>query len=400
MTSSGLPPGLRLEDLSSSLAPLGEAVTLPAAVYTSPDVFAWEREHVFEGGWLCVGRVADLDAPGARRAVGVGRAGLLLVRDEAGALHVLANACRHRGHELLPCGAQATGGPLVCPYHGWVYELDGALRAAPGLGEQADVGEHVALPHPATLGLVPVRHALWGGFVFVNVDGRAPAFADVLGSLEGFAASHELADLVVVARCSYDLAANWKLAIENYHECWHCPAIHPELERRTPSTTGEYLADQRGAWVGGTMRFADGVESMTRSGRRLGRVLAGADPARVAYVGLFPNLLLALHPDYVLTHRVDPVDATRSVVSCEWLVPASTAAASGFDAVDAVDFWNEVNRQDWAAVESVQRGVTSPLYRRGPLGVREDDVYGFVQMMSDAYRGMSPQGVRQDRKVR
>lgn len=393
-----LPPGLSAEDLEPSTRPFGASWTLPPSVYTDPNILAWERRHFFDSGWVCAGRAADLARPGERRAVSLGHASVLLVVAGDGKRYAVANVCRHRGHELLPCGASADGPVITCPYHGWVYELDGRLRGAAGidLATNAD---------PSELGLVPVRHEEWGGFVFVNVSGDASPFPDVLGSLAGFAASHELDDLIVAHRHTYALAANWKLAIENYHECWHCPVIHPDLERRTAATTGEYLDNQTGAWVGGTMRFRPGVESMTVSGGRIGRRFRGAGiddrmGERVAYVGLFPNLLLALHPDYVLTHRIEPISADRSTVTCEWLVPPDTARAAGFDPTDAVAFWDQVNRQDWTAVESVQRGVSSPLYRRGPLGIVEDDVYGFIQMVARGYQGEQPVGVRQGRKVR
>ena len=118
------------------IAPVERARTLPAAAYLDPEVFAWERRWFFDHGWVCLGRTADMPAPGDQRAVTVGTSGVLLVRDRAGGLGAFANACRHRGHELLPCGADTTNrGTILCPYHGWAYDLDGSLRNTPRFGD-------------------------------------------------------------------------------------------------------------------------------------------------------------------------------------------------------------------------------------------------------------------------
>jgi glycine betaine catabolism A len=386
-------------ELAESTRGFGHSLTLPAQVYTDDAVLAWERRHLFDRAWVCVGRVADLAVkPGDRTAVTVGDAGILVTCGADGVVRAVANVCRHRGHELLAPGSSANAGPIVCPYHGWAYEWDGSLRGAAWLDETPNARRE-------DLGLVSVPAQTWGGWLFVNVDGGAAGLEHAVGSLESFVVGHELDRLVVVHRQRYELAANWKLAIENYHECWHCPVIHPALDQRTPFGSSEYLPEQQGTWVGGTMRLVEGVQTMTAGTGLVGRLLPGAEPGqamegRVAYVGLFPNLLLAFHPDYVLTHRLDPLSADRTTVVCEWLVPPDVAARPGWSPAEAVAFWDEVNRQDWAAVESVQRGVASPLYRRGPLGIVEDDVYGFVQMVAAAYRGEVPTGGRQEVKVR
>ena len=169
--STSPPPGITAEDLEPSRRAFGESWTLPAPVYVSSDVLAWERRHFFDEGWVCAGRAADVAEPGSRRAVTVGEASVLVVRGVDRALTALANVCRHRGHELLACGAHGEGPVVTCPYHGWVYGLDGSLRGAAGLGRPLDTlaGE---------LDLVMVQHAEWGGFVFVNVSGDAPPLTE------------------------------------------------------------------------------------------------------------------------------------------------------------------------------------------------------------------------------
>lgn len=171
-------PPLDAAALRRCLAPFPEqARTLPAAAYTSPEVFAWEQEHFFEGSWVCVGRVADLGQPGDQRAVRIGVEGVLLVRDQAGALRAFANTCRHRGHELLPCGGPAVNRRAVqCPYHRWTYGLDGGFRGGPGMASQSGFD-----PSDPEHGLVLLRMDEWAGWAFVNCSGDAPSMERHLG---------------------------------------------------------------------------------------------------------------------------------------------------------------------------------------------------------------------------
>jgi Rieske 2Fe-2S family protein len=139
------------------------------------------------------------------------------------------------------------------------------------------------------------------------------------------------------------------------------------------------------------MDLSDGMDTMSLDGRSGGEPLPGLAPAQlreVLYVGLLPNVLVAAHPDYVLTHRLRPLAPDRTVVECEWLFPASVAARPGFDPAYAVDFWDLTNRQDWTAVESVQRNLASPAFVPGRLAPQEDAVYAFVNQVARAYAGV------------
>lgn len=375
------PPGLAIADLEAVLAPFGESALLPAAAYLEPDVFAWERQHFFDAGWVCVGRVDDLAEPGAQRAVACGTGSVLLVRGHDGEVRGFANICRHRGHELLVCGASTSRGVVQCPYHAWSYELGGDLRLAPRAGAGIDPGE---------LGLVPVRTHQWQGWVFVNADGKAPDFPEHLGALDELVRPWDPASLRVGASRVYELAANWKLGCENYHECYHCPLIHPEICRVTIASSGDNYRYEPGAFVGGTMAISEGASTMSFSGRLAGRVRPGlSDEQRrqVVYVQLFPNLMMALHPDYVLTHRIEPLGPTSTRIECQWLFDPAALADPGFDPTEAVELWDLTNRQDWDAVESVQRGIASPWYRPGVLAHDEDAVYQFITMVANGYLG-------------
>ena len=374
-------------ELDAVLDPAGTGRMLPAAAYLDPAVLEWERAHLFAATWACAGRSAGLVAPGARRAVRVAGRALLLVRGGEGRLRAFHNVCRHRGSELLACGATVARGPISCPYHAWAYDPEGRLRSTPRFRPPAGFD-------PADHGLVPVRAEEWHGWAMVDLSGGAPPLADHVGDLDGLVAPYGCAGLTVVAAHEYVVAANWKLPVENFHECYHCPSIHPELCRVSPPASGANL-DRPGRWFGGTMALADGVETMSLDGRSGGEPLPGLgerERRTVLYVQLFPNLLLSVHPDYVMSHRLEPLAAGTTAVECEWLVAPATAARPGFDPAWAVDFWDLTNRQDWAACEGVQRGVASPGYRPGPFSAAEDAVAGFVRLVARAYRdgGLAP----------
>ena len=360
---------------------------LPRAAYVDEAVLDWERMHLFDGGWVCAGRCPSDVEGTTQTAVRIGTTSVLLTYegsgDARGTLRGFANICRHRGHELLACGASTSRGVVQCPYHAWTYELDGRLRLAPHAG---DVHNLV----PGELGLVPVAVAVWGGWVFVNVDGSAPPLDAHLGELPQLVGAWQPDRLVVAATHHYDLAANWKVAVENYHECYHCPLIHPELCRVSPSDSGVNVDDVAGAFVGGAMRLADHATTMSLDGSSPVASLPGLDADRrrqVVYLNVFPNLLISLHPDYVMTHRIEPVTATTSRVECQWLFDPGSVATPGFDPAFAVDFWDITNRQDWAAVESVQRGLASPRFVPGIFTSNEDAVYHFATMLAAAYSG-------------
>ncbi len=260
---------------------------------------------------------------------------MLLARGTDGTVRAFANTCRHRGHELLGIGEETTRRTVLCPYHAWTYDLDGTLRVAPGFREHTDFrpGEH---------GLVELPLESWHGFLFVNGSGDAPPFAEHVGALDDLVAPYRPERLVPLVSHDYDLDCNWKVILENYHECYHCPLIHPELCQVSPPASGDNF-ELDGAWVGGTMDLKDHAATMSLDGHSDGVPIPGLDGERlrtVAYLGLFPNLLLSLHPDYVMTHLVEPLAADRSHVICTWYFPPEATEQPGFDPGYAVDFWD------------------------------------------------------------
>ena len=367
------------EFLARSLITEGQ-MNLPAAAYVDASVLRWEMEHFFDGSWVCVGRSEDLRNAGDRRAVRLGHERALLVRDESGKLRAFYNVCRHRGHELMAVGETASGRFVRCPYHAWAYGLDGELRGAPGFGK-SDGFDKADYP------LVMVRIAEWQGWVFANSSGEAVPFEEHVGNLGDMIGNHGAGELVTAARQDYEVEANWKILVENYHECYHCPSIHPELCKVSPPKSGEDH-ESRGAWVGGSMELEDHAETMSLTGEsfapRLPHLAAGQE-REVYYYQIFPNLLISPHPDYVMTHRLTPVAPDRTHVECEWLFSRETVESEGFDPSYATEFWHITNGQDWRACESVQRGVSSRGYRQGPLSPEESTVGKFVAMVARGY---------------
>jgi Rieske 2Fe-2S family protein len=356
---------------------------LPRAAYVDPAVFAWEQRHFFDGGWTCVGRSQDVARPGDQRAEPAGHGGVLLTRAHDGILRAFANVCSHRGHELLPCGASVRRGRVVCPYHSWSYTLEGDVWAAPGF---ADLDDFDRAEH----GLAELPAVEWHGMVFVDGSGAARPLDESLSTLDGIVAPYEPERLRVAGRHEYVVAANWKVLTENYHECYHCGTIHPEFCEISPPRSGNNY-HLEGAWVGGAMDLRDGMETMSLDGKSGGVFLRGLDEEQlriVVYVNIFPNILLSLHPDYVMTHRLIPVAVDSTRIECTWAFAPEALERPGFDPSYAMELWDITNRQDWNACASVQRGLSSSHARPGPIGRAEDTVHQYVTMVARGYRGL------------
>jgi Rieske 2Fe-2S family protein len=332
---------------------------LGSRYFTTQEVFDLETERIFGRQWLCIGRAEEIQKPGDYRTCQIEGEPLLLVRGDDGRVRCFANVCRHRG-ALLCEPAAGRAQTFTCPYHRWTYDLRGNLVAGPTVerGQLDTTG----------LGLAEVAVESWHGLVFVNLAPRPPDLAQTYAPLAERLDAWKLGELVEAGRLEYRVAANWKVLFQNYNECYHCPFVHPALNRMSAfdSADNDLLS---GRFLGGPMELADGVESMTTSRRACGTRLPGlsSDQARrVYYYTCFPTLFISPHPDFVLLHRLhrEAVDSTRVV--CHFLFLANAAGKDGFDPRPAVEFWDLTNRQDWEVCERVQRGLASPRYEPGP----------------------------------
>jgi Rieske 2Fe-2S family protein len=342
----------------------GLLATLPGQLYTDPGVFAEEQQRIFESLWFCAVRAADLARPGAFRTVQVGRESVLITRNHRGGFRAFLNVCRHRGARLCTEESGEAGRSLRCPYHAWTYDLDGRLTAAPNLRRMPEVD-------PGERGLLPVRLREWLGYVWVCLAEEPPSFEETVIA----AVTERLGDPAAVARYAvdglalgrrirYDVAANWKLIVENFMECYHCATIHPELTEVLPEFADGFAAQY---FVGHGAAFADGVTGFTVDGGGGFAPLAGLaveQDRRYYAVTVRPQVFLNLVPDHVIVHRMFPMAADRTVVDCDWLY-APDVVASGADLDGSVELFHRVNAQDFAACERTQPAMGSRAYRAG-----------------------------------
>ncbi len=370
--------------------PLPLEATLPRQAYVSANFFEAEREKIFAHEWVLVGREESLPATGDYLEVDVLGESLLIVRGDDGALRAFFNVCRHRGCALvLPgqCSAANDGVPVTgskgkairCPYHSWVYGLDGALRSAPHLEAVLEGRKHELSLHPAGL-------ATWGGFMFVHLDPEGAnarghtletQFGDAIRRLRNY----PLAELRTDRRLVYQVAANWKVILENYNECYHCGGVHPELCQIVPAfrKNGGATLD----WEDG-VPHREGAVTFTATGQTVRSPFPGLDAnEQVRHKGelIYPNMMISLSMDHVAAFTIFPRDAGHSTVICDFLFHPYEIAKPEFDASDAVDFWDLINRQDWAVLEGVQKGMGSRRFGHGyyaPMESASQDIRRYI----------------------
>jgi Rieske 2Fe-2S family protein len=343
------------------------AHTMPRDRYTSPEIFALERERVFARHWQCVGRASAFTKPGDYRVRTVADESLIVVRDRAGELHAFFNVCRHRGTRLCMESHGQLSETIQCPYHAWTYALDGRLIGAPHMQEVPGFDKKEYPLHEAAV-------AEWEGFVFVNVARDPQPFEQWFAPMLRRLARFSLASLRVGHSARYEVKANWKLVFQNYSECLHCPTIHPELSVVLPYQSGANDLTT-GAFLGGYMEIRPPHESATLTGKSCGRLLndhlAGDDVGRAYYYTFMPNMALSIHPDYVNYYLLTPVSVDVTIVETEWMFNPANEGNPAFNPRDAIDFWDVTNRQDWDICERSQLGVQSRRYEPGPYSPRE-----------------------------
>lgn len=353
-----------------------DARTLPARYYTDPSVFAADLERFFFDRWVAVGRAEEIGGAGDFVTRTIGGESLILTRDTDRTPRAFYNVCRHRGTRLCAGEGGTFPGRIQCPYHAWTYDLDGRLAAAPHMDE---VPHFDKAAHP----LHAVAAAEWDGHLFVNLSPAPRPLADGLGPLVSRFAPWRMGELRRWRGLEYDVKANWKLIVSNYSECLHCPNLHPALNRLSHYLSGENEPLAEG-YMGGRMDLRPGVDTMSLDGTRPRACLPGveaADRRHVYYYAVFPNLLLTLHPDYMMTHTLWPLAADRTRIVCEWHFHPDELARPGFEAGDVVEFWDQTNRQDWHVCELSQAGISSRAYAPGPYSNREDLLWAFDRLI-------------------
>ena len=366
--------------------------SLPSSSYYSPPEFEAEKNYIFTCDWFCAGREEDLPTPGSLTVLDVLGTSILVARTKAGELKAHYNVCRHRGSQLCSTtpesenkwqvaltGGLTSAGTIKCPYHSWTYGLDGKLLSAPFLHDSPQFCK-------ADFSLYPVALEVWGGFFFVRLtvnENTAPqGLAAHLGVPAERIRRYPLADLRTGKTIVYQVAANWKLILENYNECYHCGPVHPELCDVVPDfrrAGGANLEWERG------VAHREGAYTYTHSGTTQRLPFPGLNQdelTRHKGEALYPNLMISLSCDHVAAFLLWPTGPEHTRIECRFLFHPSEIAKPDFDPSDAVELWDLTNRQDWAICERVQLGIKSPVLSFGFYAPMEDpslDVRRYVR---------------------
>ena len=343
------------------------AKTLQQKYFVSSEIFAEEQRKIFSKQWVLAGHQSQIAKPGQYFLSEVAGESLIVIGDQKSAIRGFYNLCRHRGTRLQEeaCG-QASA--IQCPYHAWTYSLDGRLIGAPHMDEVPafDKGDYSL--HPVNLGL-------FEGFTFVNLEKNPIPMEEWFSPLAGKFSHWNLPQLRSAKRIEYQVRANWKLIFENYSECYHCPGVHPTLSKVSPSDSAENDLSE-GPFLGGFMRINKG-KSLTISGNACAlpvgdKEMEGEEEKeRVFYYSIFPNMLLSMHPEYVMVHQLRPESPDRTLIYCDWFFHPDAFGRPNFDPEDAIEFWDMTNKQDWHVCELSQQGIASRAYQPGPYSARE-----------------------------
>jgi len=356
-----------------------ERITLSGRDYRAPEVFEIEAERVFARNWFYAGRAEGLDEPGDFVTVDVAGESVIVVRAADGGLHGFYNVCRHRGSRLCDDAAGRMKGAIKCPYHAWAYSLDGRLIGTPNVGKDEIDRDQ--------LGLWPVAVEVWQGFLFVHLDADPRPLAEWLADQHDQPLRFErfgLGDLRIGRRTVVEVAANWKILIENYNECLHCPTVHPELVSLVPGfRKGDVYERSRND---GGVTLADQGNSFTRSGRSHLPLLpgvAGEDETSLFGATVYPNMFIDVTGTSAISTVLLPRGAEATTVIAEYLFPPEVIAADGFDPSEIVDFTELVAGQDYVVCERVQKGVSSRAFTHGVLAEKDS----LLEAFTDRYLG-------------
>lgn len=345
-------------------APLSEieARGLPASAYTDEEFFDREQKHLFARNWTCIGILDDVPNPGDAMPVKVAGNDLILVRDGDGAVHVLHNFCRHRGHPIVKektCGLKR----LVCPYHAWAYELDGTLNRAPhfdGAGKHR-MGEDAAkLP-----GLKPVRSAVWHRLVFIDLSGEAQPFEDFIAPLNERWSAYDFSELRHGKSLVYEANCNWKLAIENFIDFYHLPYVHKGLNSYS-AMQDHYVIREDGVF------FGEGNDEYYPQDAAAGNLPRFPDLApeldhKVEALCLFPNLLITVFNDNLRIIIVEPMGPGKCRERIHVFFVGDAAMAPDLETTreTAVSRFLEFNNEDIVVIEALQSAFGASAFEGG-----------------------------------
>jgi choline monooxygenase len=345
------------------------AATIPSRLYNDPVYLELERERIFAHTWQLVGRAEQVAEHGQFFTTDVGNDAIVVLRD-GDLLRGFYNVCLHRaGPVASGCGRRNT---LQCRYHGWTYGLDGGLLRAPEM-------QGVAHFDPAAMHLVPIKIATWGPLVFANLDGKAPPLLEVLEDVPARVAPFRCDTMRYVMRKEWEIACNWKIYVDNYLEGYHVPVVHPGLHKELDYDNYTVEPHRYFSIQHAPLRPVHGGTTDRKYDP------ARTDVAEALYVWLFPNVMLNVYMGQMQTNVVLPLSHDRCKVVFEWY-SASPPADPAADAEWAklLAFSDEIQDEDIAICEVVQRNLRSRVYDRGRYSAaRENGVHHFHSLLHE-----------------
>ncbi len=353
---------------------IARAWTLPSSLYTEDGAFVAEKIAIFSRTWQVVGHRDQIKNPGDYFTTDLVDEPLLLVRGNDGRVRGFYNVCRHRaGPPAEGCGTRKL---FRCGYHGWTYALDGSLISATEV-------EGVEGFRPEDFALAPVRVEEWLSLIFVNLDEQARPLRESLGDLPNQASKFQFEDMKLFERRTYEMNCNWKTYIDNYLEGYHLPSVHPGLNRELDfnAYVVEPHAEEHARYV---RQFSPirGAQPGDETPRRYSEMLADST---ADYFWIFPNWMLNCYPDNVSLNIVLPVAPERSLAIFEWYLPEKSHASPAAKA--SVKFSDEIQREDVAICEIVQKNLRSRSYSRGRFSVKQEKgVHAFHRMYGMAMK--------------
>jgi len=345
---------------------------LPADAYFDPRHYESELQRIWYRNWVYVGRSSDVARARSFRTFELGDQRMLLVRDDRGVLQGFHNTCRHRGAALCrePEGMLRTG-TIVCPYHAWVYNLQGDLLRT---SSKAHASGFDVADYP----LYKISVKEWNGFIFVALTDHPPSFEKIFDLPLNRLDAWPLEELVVGHVLCKTIQSNWKIFWENYNECLHCPGVHPQLaklvpiygrgllEERDDPQWSAHAADTDPKYKGG---LRDGAATWSLDGKATGIPFPGLSAAdRKAghiYMTSLPSVFLVGHVDYVRVVRLLPLGPERTELRVEYLFSPQTLTDPRFDMHNVVDFTNLVMTEDAQVCELNQLGLRAAPHARG-----------------------------------
>jgi glycine betaine catabolism A len=349
--------------------------TLPGADYCDPAIYELERRQIFFRNWYFAGRVEQVEQPGQWFTVDVVGESIMVICGEDGQLRAFYNVCRHRGSRLRDEESGVERGSIMCPYHAWCYDFTGRLVATPKVDEdEVDRSQ---------LSLWPVHVDVWQGFVFVNLDRGTPQplreyigrnYDDLLG-FERF----DMGALRIGAQTEWIVEANWKILVENYNECLHCPSVHPELIEMIPIYRTGWVYDE--SREDGGVLIAGGSSYTANGASNIAVIPTMTElEAKSVYGGtIFPNAMLDISGTGVILTQLLPMGPTRTKQIALYLFHPDAMAKPDFDPTPYVEFGELVGGQDNAICERAQRGVSSRAFAHGVYPAKDEYVWEFNQ---------------------